>query len=172
MIRLIEPNESYLGSYIAAYDEYQEKGVTTYGLTDTRSCNLLAKYDNYRHERNLKPDRVGAHFYWLVDDEKGYFIGEITVRHRLTEALLRRGGHIGYGIRCSEWNKGYGTLMLKLALEKAKALGLSKVLITCNDDNIGSAKVMEKNGSVLQDKVKNIVDSEEIITRRYWKGLA
>ncbi len=171
MIKLIEPDEKYLNSYINAYDEYQKNGITSYGLTDARNCDLLAKFDNYRYERNLKPDRVGAHVYWLVDDEKDYFIGEITIRHRLNDALLRRGGHIGYGIRCAEWNKGYGSLMLKLALEKANELGLERVLITCDDNNIGSARVMEKNSCILQDKIKNIVDSEEFITRRYWKTL-
>ena len=80
---------------------------------------------------------------------------------------MRYAGHIGYGVRCSEWNKGYGTLMLKLALEKAKEMGLSKVLLTCDDDNPASAKVMEKNGAVLQDKIENIIDGKKIITRRY-----
>ena len=171
MIKLTEPNEKYLASYTEAYDEYQKNHVTDYALTDARNCDLLAKYEDYRLERNLRPDRVGAHFYWLVDDEKDYFIGEITIRHKLTDALLQRGGHIGYGIRCTEWRKGYGTLMLRLALEKAKMIGLSKVLITCDDSNLGSAGVMEKNGCMLQDKIRNIVDSQEIVTRRYWKTL-
>ena len=61
--------------------------------------------------------------------------------------------------------------MLSYALEKAKEIGLSKILITCDDENIGSAKVMENNGFILQDKVVNIINSKEIITRRYWKDL-
>ena len=61
--------------------------------------------------------------------------------------------------------------MLKLALEKAREMGISKVLITCDDDNLASAKVMEKNDMVLQDKVENIIDGQKIITRRYWKTL-
>ena len=69
---------------------------------------------------DLPENRVGQTNYWLVDDEKGYFIGEVGIRHKLNDALLKRGGHIGYGIRYSEWNKGYGTKMLELALEKAK----------------------------------------------------
>ena len=78
---------------------------------------------------------------------------------------------MGYGIRFSEWNKGYGTLMLSLALEKAKNLGIAAVLITCDDDNYASAKVMENNGLALQDKVPNVVDGKAIITRRYTKKL-
>lgn len=171
MIILTEPQEKYLPSYMEAFDEYQALGITTYGMTDARACDIFEKYDNYRQERNLRPDRVGADFYWLVDDERDYFIGEITIRHQLNEALCLRGGHIGYVIRCNEWGKGYGTEMLRLALEKAKDLGIERPLITCNDTNIASARVMEKNGFVLGDKVKVDVEGTPVITRRYWKTL-
>ena len=171
MVRLIAPNAQYLSSYTEAYEEYKANHVTTYTFTDPASCDIFEKFDRYRLERNLKPGRVGAHFFWLVDDGNGEFIGEITVRHRLTEELTRYGGHIGYGIRFSRWNQGFGTQMLAFALEEAKKLGLSKVLITCNDDNIGSARVMEKNGFLFADKVENSVDGRSIITRRYLKTL-
>lgn len=167
MIVLSQPCEKYLASYMEAYDEFQEKGVKTYGLTDARSCDIFEKFENYRLERNLKPDRVGSDSYWMVDDEKDYFIGEVHIRHRLNDALRMIGGHIGYAIRYSEWGKGYGTEMLRLALEKAKARGLSEVLITCNDNNIGSARVMEKNGCVYAGKVE--VDG--VLIRHYWKTL-
>ena len=64
-----------------------------------------------------------------ANDESQVFLGKISIRHRLTDALLRYGGHIGYGIRYSQWNKGYGTLLLKLALEKAGEMGIHEVLI-------------------------------------------
>ena len=170
-LTLVEPCKRYLQSYLEAYDEYKINGVQTYAFHDARAYNIFEKYDNYRNERNLPPNRVGSDFYWLVDPSRNYFIGEISIRHRLTDALKRYGGHIGYGIRFSEWNKGYGTLMLQLALVKAKHLGISTVLITCDDDNFGSAKVMEKNGLVLQDKVSNIINGQAITTRRYTKAL-
>ncbi|MGG7163617.1 GNAT family N-acetyltransferase [Clostridium ihumii] len=171
MIRLIEPNKKYLKSYIEAYDEYENNNVQTYAFDDARSYDIFLKYDNYKNEKNLKPNRVGANYFWLVDDEKEFFIGEISIRHKLTDELLKYGGHIGYGIRYSEWNKGYGTFMLKLALEQAKIMGISKVLITCDDDNFSSAKIMEKNHMELQDKTENIIDGQKVITRRYWKTL-
>lgn len=171
MIRLIEPNRKYLKSYIEAYDQYNDNHVTTYAFDDARSYDVFEKYHNYKYERNLQPGRVGADYFWLVDDEEAFFIGEICIRHSLTDALLLYGGHIGYGIRYSEWNKGYGTLMLKMALEIAKKMGISDVLITCDDDNLASAKIMEKNDMVLRDKVENLIDGQTIITRRYWKSL-
>ena len=171
MVSLIVPREEYLQSYREAFDEYVKNGVSTYYFTDASSCDIFAKFDRYRKERDLPPDRVGEDKYWLVDEEKTYFIGEIAIRHRLNEALAQRGGHIGYGVRYSEWNRGYGTKMLALALEKAKELRISPVLITCNDDNLASARVMEKNGFVLGDTILVSEDGTEILTRRYWKSI-
>jgi len=167
MIKLVIPAEPYLKSYTQAYDAYAQLGISTYGMTNPRNCDIFEKYENYRLERNLKPDRVGSDYYWLVDDEKDYFIGEVAIRHRLNDALNLRGGHIGYVIRYNEWGKGYGTLMLKLALEQAKKRGLDKVLITCNDSNIASARVMEKNGCILE----NVIEVEGQPVRRYWRSL-
>lgn len=171
MIRLIVPNEDYLGSYIGAYAEYAQNGITTYSFTDASSCDIFEKFDRYRNERDLPPNRVGEDKYWLVDDEKAYFIGEIAIRHRLNDTLAQRGGHIGYGVRYSEWNRGYGTKMLALALEKAKKMRISPVLITCNDDNLASARVMEKNGFTLADVIRVSRGGENLLTRRYWKTI-
>lgn len=171
MIKLIVPSEEYLQSYMKAYNEFLEHGVSAYSFTDASSCDIFAKFDNYRNESNLRPGRVGADYYWLVDDEKKHFIGEITIRHRLNDTLKEHGGHIGYGVRYSEWNRGLGSKMLSLALEKAKELGVSPVLITCDDDNVASARVLEKNGFTLGDMIVVTIDGEDLPTRRYWKTL-
>ncbi len=171
MIKLIVPTEEYLQSYKEAYDEYADNGVSAYSFTDSASCDIFAKFDRYRNERDLPPDRVGEDKFWLVDDEKAYFIGEIAVRHRLNDALRQRGGHIGYGVRYSEWNRGYGTKMQGRALEKAKELHMSPVHISCNYDNLASARVMEKNGFALGDTVIVSVDGKDLLTRRYWKTI-
>ena len=83
--------------------------------------------------------------------------------------MLRFGGNIGYGVRISEWGKGLGTTMLAEALKYAgEVVGLERALITCNDNNIASARVIEKNGGRLQDVITNIVDGVTRRTRRYW----
>ena len=171
MIVLTVPEEKYLQSYIEAGEENVFNGVKRYVFYDAEKYDIFEKFDVFRNERNLKPGWVGSDFYWLVDEDRNYFIGEINIRHRLTGALERYGGHIGYGVRFSEWNKGYGTLMLRLGLEKARSRGISSVLATCDDDNHASARVMEKNGFVLQDKIANMIDGNAIITRRYVKEL-
>ena len=171
MINLIVPNETYLTSYREAYDEYAEHGVSTYSFSDASACDIFEKFDRYRTGRGLPPDRVREDRYWLVEDESARFLGEIAIRHKLNDALRRRGGHIGYGVRFSEWNRGYGTKMLALALEKAKEMRISPVLVTCNDDNYASARVMEKNGFVLGDKIVVTIDGRDFLTRRYWKAI-
>lgn len=172
MIRLIEPCEAYLASYTEAFDEYESYPRRAGNpFSDPYGGNLLARLDDMRNARNLPEGWVGATTYWLVDDEAQRFLGQIDIRHSLTESLLRYGGHIGYANRLDEWNKGYGTQMLSLALPYAKSIGIDRCLITCDDDNPGSARVMEKNGFVLADKVGNVIDGCPIVTRRYWKNL-
>lgn len=170
MLRLILPCEAYLPSYTEAYDEYCAwPGPDP--LRNPHGGDLLAHYEHRRQAINLPPNRVGATAYWLVDEDAQRFLGVIDIRHQLNDSLLRYGGHIGYAVRLGEWNKGYGTLMLSLALPHARALGITRCLITCDDDNPGSARVMEKNGFTLCDKVNNLIDGQAIVTRRYWRTL-
>ena len=168
-MKLVYPNKKYINSYKQAYQEFIKNDVKTYHFDNPDEIDIIKKYYNYRHNINLKPGYVPMTAYWLVENDE--FIGEISIRHQLTESLKRYGGHIGYAIRYSSWNKGYGTKMLSLALKKAKEMGLEKVLITCDDDNIGSARVMEKNGGVFADKIKNTIDGKDVLTRRYWFNL-
>ena len=69
---------------------------------------------------------------------------------------LRDGGHIAYGIRPSERNKGYGRQQLKLCLECAKQLGLESVIIACDKENTASAKTaMSCRGVLIREFVED-----------------
>ncbi|MDE7454266.1 MAG: GNAT family N-acetyltransferase, partial [Clostridia bacterium] len=162
----VYPSKKYLKSYQEAFEEYNKHNVVTYAFDDISKVDVVKKYYNYRKGINLKPNRVAQTTYWLVDGDT--FIGQIAIRHELNDALLKYGGHIGYGIRCSCWGKGYGIKMLNLALKKAKHMGLNKVLITCDNDNYASAKVIENNNGILENIVDNIIGGKPIQTRRYW----
>ena len=91
-------------------------------------------------------------------------MGAVNIRHSLNDYLLQYGGHIGDGIRPSERRKGYATGMIGLALEECRRLGIRKVLMVCDKDNIGSARSILKNGGVLE----NEVEEEGKLKQRYW----
>jgi predicted acetyltransferase len=92
----------------------------------------------------MVPDSV----YFLYDSERDILIGAVHIRHYLNDALRRWSGHIGIGIRPGERRKGHATEMLRLALVECKRLGIDRVQITCDKENIGSAKAIIKNGGV------------------------
>jgi predicted acetyltransferase len=100
--------------------------------------------------------------FWLVDGSN--VLGLVSIRHRLTKGLRAFGGHIGYVIRPSARRKGYGTRILKLALSKARQLRLKRVLLTCSPYNVGSRKIIERNGGVFRDRAR----SKQGTRLRYW----
>lgn len=91
--------------------------------------------------------------HWLI--ERGEYIGQASVRPDLaTPYLITYGGHIGYSIRPSRRGQGYGKLILKLALEKSRRVGLDRVLITCDADNLASKRIIENNGGQFETAMK------------------
>ncbi len=166
-MKLILPDPAYEASYREAIAEYRAHQVSRYRFLDPEKYNIFELITRFRTGEGLPPGFVKATYLWLV--EEGRFLGETSIRHSLTPQLMRYGGHIGYALRYSAWGKGLGTRLLALALDYAKTnLGLRRVLITCDDDNLASARVIEKNGGQLQDKIPNIINGHAITTRRYW----
>lgn len=95
---------------------------------------------------------------WWVNGDT--YLGRLAIRHRLTDFLLEVGGHIGYDVRPSRRREGHATAMLRAALPWARDLGIDPALITCDVDNLPSARVIESAGGVLED-VRGV-------KRRYW----
>lgn len=111
------------------------------------------------------PDKIVPNTF-LVGVVDGHVVGRLSIRHRLNEFLKRIGGHIGYGIIKSYRRQGYGTQMLQQALPICSSLGIKKVLITCDIDNLGSQKVIERCGGIFENVTK---DSQlKVQKRRYW----
>src|SRR5436189_5318064 len=114
-----------------------------------------------------RPGWVPGSEYWLVED--GRILGCGRLRHRLTPALEHEGGHVGYDIRPSERRRGHGTLLLRLTCERAVALGLRRLRVTCDADNLGSIGVIENNGGVLDAEVPS--RTRGVLIRQYWIDL-
>jgi predicted acetyltransferase len=106
--------------------------------------------------------------YWFIDP-MGKLVGTSRLRPELNASLLEEGGNIGYDVRPSSRRLGYGTEILRLMLDVARQSGLSKLLLTCDDDNIGSAKIIEKNGGRLEDR--RYLEDKRKTVRRYWIGI-
>ena len=103
--------------------------------------------------------------FFLLDEERNILLGAVNIRHYLNDYLLQYGGHIGDGIRPSERRKGYATKMISLALQECKKLGIEKVLMVCDKDNIASAKTIINNGGILENE---IIDEDGDTNQRYW----
>lgn len=108
----------------------------------------LDHLDTVLPENGLVPDST----FFCLDEERDIMVGAVNIRHRLNEALLAHGGHIGDGIRPSERRKGYAVQMIGLALEECRKLGIKKVLMVCDKENIGSAKSIIRNGGILENE--------------------
>lgn len=88
-------------------------------------------------------------------------MGILKFRRELNEALLLQGGNVGYYIKKSMRGNGFGSKMLASFIEVvAKKTNLEKVLITCNEDNLLSEKVILSN----EGKLENIIDGK----KRFW----
>ncbi len=100
----------------------------------------------------------------IINDE---YVGRISIRHELNFTLrIIMGGHIGYDTRPSFRGRGIASEMLRLALPFAKELGIKEALLTCNDDNLASIRVIEKNrGELRETKAQSPIGSAK---RYYW----
>jgi predicted acetyltransferase len=102
---------------------------------------------------------------FLVAEMEGQVVGRVSIRHELNAYLEQFGGHIGYGVRPEFRRRGYATDILRQSLAVAASMGLERVLVTCDVDNVGSAAVIERCGGVLE----NVVPVEGSVPRcRYW----
>ena len=108
----------------------------------------------------LVPDSA----FFCLDEERDMMVGAVNIRHYLNESLLLNGGHIGDGVRPSERRRGIATKMIALALDECRKLGMERVLMVCDKENIGSAKSIQNNGGILE----NEIEVDGVVEQRYW----
>ncbi|MFJ5213759.1 GNAT family N-acetyltransferase [Streptomyces sp. NPDC088354] len=172
MPELIAPTSRLQSSWLAARDEWPGSHQDGSGLRlapdgDLGSPEVFSEWVARLRQQSdtsvpVGEERVHATHWWIVEDDR--YLGAIDVRHYLNAFLLDVGGHIGYSIRPSARRRGLATWALGAVLPEARALGLDRVLVTCDDDNIGSARSIEHNGGVLED----VRATGAGLKRRYW----
>jgi predicted acetyltransferase len=153
---LVEPIIEYQKSFENYILAYKRKNDIHYLNMYKKGLDDFHGYLNYLNNLSrgieIPEGWVRTSTFWLIDNDE--VVGVVRVRHEDVSTA----GHIGYDISPSYRNKGYGTQILKLALDKAEEIGIKEAIVTCNIDNIASRKIIEKNNGKL---LGTIFDEEE-----------
>lgn len=168
-LRLVKASTEYRSQISDMMEEWYNYGekIIPYAIRrlDYRDFENYCRNLEIRDENSgLVPDST----FFCLDEEQNIMVGAVNIRHYLNESLLLNGGHIGDGVRPSQRRKGIATRMIALALEECRKLGIEKVLMVCDKENIGSAKSIINNGGILE----NEVEVDGVLEQRYWIDIA
>lgn len=170
-IRLVAPSLELEPAYRECEAEFNAQGEDFLGVAATDWPAYVERCAEEAEGITRDPARVPQTVLLLARATPGQvrLVGVAKLRHMLTPALEDIGGHIGYSIRPSERGKGYGVRILALTLECARDLGLTHVLLTCDSDNIHSARIIQRNGGVLTSEGYSPLRGARV--SRYWIAL-
>lgn len=166
-ILLVPPSEAHRDTFLKGLREFLDEGLPWYIGGDL--AEVERDFGAFVAKKLAEATRRTAEFVpstqlWAIAEDE--LVGRISIRHELTESLRREGGHIGYDTVPSFRGRGVATEMLRLALPVARTLGLREVLVTCNDTNVASIRVIERNGGVLRET--KVLDPRNPAKRYYW----
>lgn len=165
-VNLIKPSIEYKEQVM----EYRNQFITI--KDNLAGASYLQNYSEYEdwlsfvldnEKEDTKHTEVTANVFLAVND-KNNLVGIINIRHSLNDYLFNYGGHIGYSVKIEERRKGYANEILRLGLVKCQYINIKNVLITCDKNNIGSAKTIVGNGGELENEILH----DGIIKQRYW----
>ncbi len=134
------------------------------GYTFEQALERCLNMENKEYAENV--GRCQSETFLLIRENDNKIIGTINIRWNLNKEMLRFGGHIGYGIRPTERRKGYNKINLYMGLIEAKKVGLDKVMLDCDVNNLGSDKTLKALGGELERT--EIDPSDGTLTNVYW----
>jgi predicted acetyltransferase len=169
IIQLGLEHEAALCDFLADFAAAGESEIPAYFADPGWShAEIVERFAKQSRGEDLREGRVPGTTFFLVHD--GRILGVANLRHRLAEHLRRFGGHVGFSVRPSERGKGYATRLLEAAKAYVRAnLEVDRLLVTCDLENVASARVIEKCGGVLEDET--FYEPMERVVRRYWIAL-
>lgn len=174
-ITLIEPNINYAKDIWAFRQEileqdadHEDKFAGCLSLDVCKSaeewiriCELRKSVETCEKAGTTVP----SHMYLAVRQSDDKIIGIIDLRHHINHPILETwGGHCGYSVRPSERGNGYAKEMLRLNIQKAKELGIGKLLISCDERNKASEKTIIANHGLFD----NYIEVDGTRMKRYW----
>jgi predicted acetyltransferase len=144
--------------------EFEAAGEHRYALALQDFAAYLRGVEAGRRGSGLPNGWVPGAEFWLEHADQ--VVACARLRFGLTPDLEHEGGHIGYDVRPSMRRRGYGTALLRLTLLEARAVGIERIRVTCDDDNVGSINVIERNGGRLDGRGISKVTGKCV--RQYW----
>lgn len=168
MMTLRLPTAADREDVLSFYREFEAYHGTCIGFAHRDDYDTWLRGMQNRHTGTDLPEGyVREDFLLCYDGTK--LIGVFSLKYELTDYLLHYGGHVGYAVRPTERNRGYGTEILRRGTEMARSAGFTRILAICDEDNRASECVILKNGGVLEN---TLFDPEERVTvKRYWISL-
>ncbi|MDR3120658.1 MAG: GNAT family N-acetyltransferase [Clostridiales bacterium] len=191
MKRIVPPSAALRTAFYKMAYEYKDADDRRYYKEIVKDGfdyeDYVTRLHRYSLGIDLEEGLVPYTTFWMIDDSDGCGAGGMglvrgrfgaggasgmtiygvsRLRHSLNEQSRKEGGHIGYDVPPSLRNAGNATELLRQTLAKAKAIGIMRVLMTCDAENAASARVIEKNGGTLENQV--ISDYTKKIVNRYW----
>ena len=168
MATLMTPNVFFQSSWLEAAVEFggahrDGGGGEDWSLEDLRDPLDFGRFVDELvaaalPESPRKPGYVTCTYLWIVEED--VVLGSVAIRHELNDFGLNEGGHMGYSVRPTARRRGHASKAMNDALTVARELGISRVLVTCDEDNAGSRATIEKNSGVYEDSRNG--------KRRYW----